>query len=161
MDLPAVFCRDLRVCRIPLILVWQLLTNTFQSFQDTLEIIFRDLPGYRTICKGDYELVDELEGKLITFGLPNSSESERESRPVLKTANEWQKKVLPGVRVAMNIILHGRMPAPRSEPLPAVQKQCPRCRTLNSGRISGGFMTWYVCQFLIFLYFISRISLGR
>jgi hypothetical protein len=117
--------------------------------------MFRDLPGYKTISNGDYELVDESEGKLITFGLPNSSESERESRPVLKTANEWQKKVLPGVRVAMNIILRGRMRAPRSEPLPAVQKQCPRCQTLNSGRISCGFMTWYVCQFLTCLYLMS------
>jgi len=116
--------------------------------------MFRDHPGYRTICKGDYELVDESEGKLITFGLPNSSEPIRESRPVLYTANEWQKKVLPGVRVAMNIILRGQMPAPRSAPLPAVQKQCPRCQTLNSGRISRGFMTWYVRQFLTCPYFI-------
>jgi hypothetical protein len=106
--------------------------------------MFRDLPGYRRICNGDYELVDESKGKLITFGLQNSNESERGSHPVLKTANEWQKKVLPGVRIAMNIILHGRVRAPRSEPLPAVQKQCPRCQTLNSGRISRGFMTWYV-----------------
>jgi hypothetical protein len=104
--------------------------------------MFRDHPGYGKICEGDYELVDESKGKLITFGLPNSPETERESRPVLKSAREWQRKVLPGVRVAMNIILRGQMLAPRSESLPAVQKQCPRCQTLNSGRISGGFMTW-------------------
>jgi hypothetical protein len=115
--------------------------------------MFRDRPGYRAICKGDYELVDESEGKLITFGLPNSFKSERESHLVLKTTNEWQKKVLPGVRIAMNIVLRGRMQAPRSEPLPAAQKHCPRCQTLNSGRISCGFMTWYVCQFLTCLYF--------
>jgi len=104
--------------------------------------MFRDHPGYRKICEGDYELVDESEGKLITFGLPNSSKPERESRPVLKSAKEWQRRVFPGVRVAMNIILRGQMPAPPSKPLPVVQKQCPRCQTLNSGRISGGFMTW-------------------
>jgi len=104
--------------------------------------MFRDHPGYRKICEGDYELVDESEGKLITFGLPNSSKPERESRPVLKSAKEWQRRVFPGVGVAMNIILRGHMPAPPSKPLPVVQKQCPRCQTLNSGRISGGFMTW-------------------
>jgi hypothetical protein len=114
----------------------------FQSFQDTLEIMFRDHPGYGKISEGDYELVDESDGKLITFGLLNSPEPEGESRPVLKSTKEWQRKVLPGVRVAMNIILRGQMPAPPSEPIPVVQKQCPRCQTLNSGRISGGFMTW-------------------
>jgi hypothetical protein len=104
--------------------------------------MFRDHPGYERICEGDYELMDESEGKPITFGLPNCSKLGGGPPAVLKSAGKWQQKVLPGIRITMNIILRGQMPAPPSEPLPVVQKQCPRCQTLNSGRISGGFMTW-------------------
>ncbi|KAI9776663.1 MAG: hypothetical protein M1839_009469 [Geoglossum umbratile] len=127
IELPAILCRDLR------------------SFQDTLEIAFRGRPGQQQVHSGDYELVDASQGSLVSLGLPSMRSNDKSGPLVLKGAREWQKKVLPGVRLAMNIILWGSSSAPRNEILPAVDKKCPRCQALNGGERANGFMTCYAC----------------
>ena len=56
-----------------------------QTFHDVLEIMFRKWPGYKRVTARDYE-IEGQEGQVII-------------------QSGWQDKILPGVKIAMNILL--------------------------------------------------------
>ncbi|KAF8543027.1 hypothetical protein BDD12DRAFT_875385 [Trichophaea hybrida] len=89
VDLPTILCRN------------------FDSFHDTLEIMFRKRPGHKIVAAGDYE-IEGAEGKLVT-------------------ASEWQNHILPGVRIAMNILIRQSHPKKFDE---LSSRKCPRCSAL-------------------------------
>jgi hypothetical protein len=69
--------------------------------------MFRKRPGHKIVTAGGYE-IEGAEGKLIA-------------------TSEWQNNILPGVRIAMNILLrqsHSRIPDELTS------RKCPRCSAL-------------------------------
>ncbi|KAF8539814.1 hypothetical protein BDD12DRAFT_881775 [Trichophaea hybrida] len=58
------------------------LCRDYESFHDVLEIMFRKMAGHERVLRNCYE-IEDAEGNLIDTA-------------------QWEQKVLPGVRIAMN-----------------------------------------------------------
>ncbi|KAF8244489.1 hypothetical protein K440DRAFT_609472 [Wilcoxina mikolae CBS 423.85] len=61
----------------------RVLCRDYESFHDVLEIMFRKSSGHKRVLRKYYE-IEDAEGNVIN-------------------TKQWEQKVLPGVRIAMNI----------------------------------------------------------
>ena len=108
-----------------------ILCRSALSFRDVVQIMFANHPGFEMIVRGDYEIIDADTNLVILRGASNSSNSNLETK-ALQT--RWRHHVLPGTKLAMNIINKRRLGSPDFL-LPAVPKEvpCPNCGWQNSG----------------------------
>jgi len=116
----------------------QVLCRSAQSFQDTLKIMFANHPGYQSILRGDYEIVNAETGEVLFR--PNSSRSGVPWRPK-GLHHGWDRHFLPGTKLAMYAIKRKMLSACRQSQVPTVPKGvfCPRCGWENFG---AGYRKW-------------------
>ncbi|KAI9739356.1 MAG: hypothetical protein M1834_007569 [Cirrosporium novae-zelandiae] len=107
------------------------LCRNLQTFQDTLEIIFRDHPGFCKVVKQEYEIVDEIENITLFRGnvfRPN---------PFIQNLVLGDiKQFKPGAKLGMNV-LRVTTQETRWEQLilpPEKRQLCPNCGTKTYGR---------------------------
>ena len=109
------------------------LCQSAQSFQDTVQIMFANHPGFRTIVEGNYEIIDTSTNSAILS--PHSAILRPSSNSLGSDLNDvafqtrWRAHVLPGTNLAMNIINKRRLRGSPDSLVPAVPTEvpCPDC----------------------------------
>ncbi|KIX97136.1 uncharacterized protein Z520_07250 [Fonsecaea multimorphosa CBS 102226] len=108
------------------------LCRTFNTFHDTLKIMFSDHPGFKEVVRGDFEIIDETIGLPIFLGralptiLGRGIASAREQDSLTR---EWVK---PGSRLSMSIV-NTVLVRQRSTPMDSssdffqTDEECPNC----------------------------------
>jgi hypothetical protein len=93
-----------------------------QIFHDTLEIMFRNRPGYKRVTQREYEIGDS-EGKIIW-------------------KSDWERKILlPGIQLVMIILSRKSQRLPHFLKPADIPLKCPRCDSHTPGKIEDS-MTW-------------------
>jgi hypothetical protein len=113
------------------------LCRTVQTFQDTLKIMFSDHPGFGDVNTGQYEIINETDGRTLFHGHRTSTLTRRNWEPLIPT------KIDPGSKLKMSILKVKVVPTPQKALVASVQRdeRCPACEFLTSGR---AFWTWLV-----------------
>ncbi|KAI9692342.1 MAG: hypothetical protein M1822_006573 [Bathelium mastoideum] len=104
------------------------LCRTFDTFQDTLKIMFSDHPGFGKVTKGEFEIIDETTGRTIFPGPARTSDGRHQS---LIDAG-----IKPGTKISMNIVSVKTLKAPKDFLVPSVRitEDCPNCGHHTLGR---------------------------
>lgn len=85
--------------------------------------MFKGLPGHKRIAQKDYEVTEDSEGTLIQD-------------------LDWESSILPGVRIAMSILMRTVKTAGSG----LAAHTCPRFNTSNHGATpEKGSIKWYTC----------------
>ncbi|KAF8535149.1 hypothetical protein BDD12DRAFT_856713, partial [Trichophaea hybrida] len=107
VELPVILCRD------------------FEIFHDVLEIMFRNLPGHKSVIQREYEIGDS-NGNMIR-------------------KSEWERKILlQGIYLVMTIIFRKSLRLPNFLKPADIPVKCPRCTAHTSGGTEG-FVSCAVC----------------
>ena len=114
------------------------LCRSAQVFQDTLQIMFANHPGHQTIADRRYEIVDANTDLAI---LHAALDFPRDDSGLSALQDRWKQYVLPGAKLAMNIISKKRIRDSPDFLVPTIPKNvpCPSCGWHNCGR---GLRKW-------------------
>ena len=111
--LPAVLCRN------------------FSTFHDTLKLMFSEHPGFRKIVKGEYEIFDGSDGRMVFPGTAIKS-----FRHSLSSPRIAQAIIRPGSNLSMSILNVRTLKAPNDHLVSSVNEveACPKCGFQTTGR---------------------------
>lgn len=104
------------------------LCRTFNTFHETLKIMFTDNPGFEKVVKGDFEIIDETNGCTIFQGRVSTSTSNQQS-PI-------QVGIKPGTKLLMSVLSVRTLNAPGDFLISSIQalECCPNCGYHTLGR---------------------------
>ena len=88
------------------IILPDVLCRNAQSFQDTVQIIFANQPGFQDIVEGNYDIVDVNTNSTVLK--PDSNLLKRHLKDIAFQIR-WNKHILPETHLPMNIVNKRRL----------------------------------------------------